>query len=48
MRGAWEKRGGTDIHERALARAREILATHHVAALPDAAERVIADVKRRL
>jgi len=42
MRGAWEKRGGEDVHARALAMAREILAEHSVAPLPPEAEAVIA------
>ena len=48
MRGTWEKRGGADMHARALARARELLATHEVAPLPAEAEAVFADVKRRV
>jgi hypothetical protein len=48
MRGGWEKKGGEEIHERALVRAREILATHEVPPLPQEALRVFEDVKRRV
>jgi trimethylamine---corrinoid protein Co-methyltransferase len=47
-RGAWEGRGGADLHDRALARAREILRDHQVPPLPDEAERVIGEVKERV
>ena len=42
MRGAWLKAGGHDIHVRALAEARTILAEHTVASLPPEAEAAIA------
>lgn len=48
MRGGWEKRGGEEIHARALSRAREILATHEVPPLSAEALRVFEDVKRRV
>lgn len=48
MRGAWEKRGGEEIHARACARAREILTAHRVDPLTAEADAVIADVKRRV
>ena len=40
----WVKRGSKDMTTRANERAREILAQHEVAPLPEAAEQVIADV----
>jgi trimethylamine--corrinoid protein Co-methyltransferase len=41
VREDWEARGGTDMYQRALVRAREILATHEPNPLP-------ADVRRRI
>ena len=41
MREDWEARGGTDMYQRALMRAREILETHVPQPLPE-------DVRQRL
>ena len=41
VREDWEARGGSDMYQRALVRAREILATHQPEPLP-------ADVQRRI
>jgi len=42
----WVEKGGKDMTERANERARQILTTHEVPPLPEAAESVIADVLR--
>jgi trimethylamine--corrinoid protein Co-methyltransferase len=50
VREDWEARGSTDLYQRSLARAREILKTHQPQALPDetvaAVRKIVADADR--
>ena len=44
VREDWEAQGATDMHSRALARARDILANHRPEPLPDEARQRIRDI----
>ena len=50
VREDWEAQGSTDLYQRSLARAREILETHQPQALPDepaaAVRKIVADADR--
>ena len=52
VREDWEERGGTDMYQRALVRAREILETHVPEPLPDdvrqRVRRIVDDADREL
>ncbi len=52
VREDWEARGGTDMYQRSLTRAREILETHQPEALPgdvrQRIRRIVADADRNL
>lgn len=52
VREDWEQRGASDMYQRALARARELLATHQPEPLPDDVRqqirRIVADQDRLL
>jgi len=43
----WVKKGNKDMTTRAAERARDILAEHQVSPLPEAAEKVIAEVIKK-